>query len=322
MAFMPRHGDDHELPPHGINYRANVWAMREVGVRGLSAPAPAARSSPTFTPGTFVVADQFVDRTRGRADTFYDGRSRPRAAAEPYCPELRRCSWQAAALGIAVADGGTVVVIQGPRFSTRAGRAGSARGLDRGEHDPYPEAWLARELSSATRRVALSPTTTSVSRGCRRSSRSAPGPFPGFRREPDRLRDLFFRACRISGRSPKMFAPPLCPARSSTRGGTSLEQFLDPWGSIVALACGGCAVLYGIVTSRWLLAMSPGNEEMQPISAAVQEGAKAYLTRQYTIIAGVAVVIAMVHRGRARRRHRDRLRDRGNASRGPRASSA
>jgi K(+)-stimulated pyrophosphate-energized sodium pump len=69
---------------------------------------------------------------------------------------------------------------------------------------------------------------------------------------------------------------------------------LTDYGPIVALVCAGCAVLYGIVTSRWLLSLSPGNQEMQSISAAVQEGAKAYLNRQYTIIAGVAVVIAII----------------------------
>ena len=71
-------------------------------------------------------------------------------------------------------------------------------------------------------------------------------------------------------------------------------EFLTDWGVVIALACAGCALIYGIVTSRWLLALSPGNQEMQDISTAVQEGAKAYLRRQYTIIAGVAVVLAIV----------------------------
>ena len=92
MAFMPRHGDEHTLPPHRINYRANVWAMREVGVRRHHRPlAPAARSSPSSTPGTFVVCDQFVDRTQAREDTFYDGPQTTHvSAADPYCADLRR----------------------------------------------------------------------------------------------------------------------------------------------------------------------------------------------------------------------------------------
>jgi K(+)-stimulated pyrophosphate-energized sodium pump len=72
-----------------------------------------------------------------------------------------------------------------------------------------------------------------------------------------------------------------------------LTEFLTNWGVIIGLACAGCAVVYGLATTRWLLALSPGNAEMQSISLAVQEGARAYLTRQYTIIAGVAVVLAV-----------------------------
>jgi K(+)-stimulated pyrophosphate-energized sodium pump len=71
-------------------------------------------------------------------------------------------------------------------------------------------------------------------------------------------------------------------------------EFLTDWGVVIALACAGCALIYGVVTSRWLLALSPGNQEMQDISTAVQEGAQAYLRRQYTIIAGVAVVLAIL----------------------------
>jgi K(+)-stimulated pyrophosphate-energized sodium pump len=71
-------------------------------------------------------------------------------------------------------------------------------------------------------------------------------------------------------------------------------EFLTDWGVVIALVCAGCALIYGVLTSRWLLALSPGNQEMQDISMAVQEGAQAYLRRQYTIIAGVAVVLAIV----------------------------
>ena len=105
-------------------------------------------------------------------------------------------------------------------------------------------------------------------------------------------------------------------------------EFLTDWGVVIALVCSGAAVVYGVVTSRWLLALSPGNAEMQEISLAVQDGAKAYLRRQYTIIAGVAVVLAIVlavgARGPGRRGHpgRDRLPDRRHASRARPASSA
>ena len=98
VAFMPRHGDEHTLPPHRINYRANVWAMRAGGRHADRRPlAPAARSSPSSSPGTFVVCDQFVDRTRGREDTFYDGpQTTPRLGRRPLLPRSRR-PWSTAA---------------------------------------------------------------------------------------------------------------------------------------------------------------------------------------------------------------------------------
>ena len=90
VAFLPRHGRNHHLPPHGIPYRANVWAMREIGVERLIGPCAAGSLDRAVPPGSFVVCDQFVDRTHGRADTFYDGPDvRHVAAADPYCPSLR-----------------------------------------------------------------------------------------------------------------------------------------------------------------------------------------------------------------------------------------
>ena len=101
-----------------------------------------------------------------------------------------------------------------------------------------------------------------------------------------------------------------------------MTEFLTDWGVVVALACAGVAVIYGAVTTRWLLAQSPGNEQMQAISKAVQEGAAAYLNRQYTIIGMVAVVIAIATRDRARRADGDRIRDRRRPSPPPPATSA
>ena len=158
VAFMPRHGDEHELPPHRINYRANVWAMREVGVRRIVGPCACGSLKPELPPGTFVVADQFVDRTRGREDTFYDGPQTTHVGgADPYCPGLRATLVEAAReLDIPVADGGAVVVIQGPRFSTRAeSRWFGAAGWDVVNMTQYPEAWLARELELCYANVSL-----------------------------------------------------------------------------------------------------------------------------------------------------------------------
>ena len=158
VAFLPRHGDEHELPPHRINYRANVWAMREVGAHRIVGPSACGSLRADLPPGTFVVADQFVDRTRGRSDTFYDGpRTTHVSAADPYCPSMREALVSAAReLEIPVADRGTVVVIQGPRFSTRAeSRWFSAAGWDVVNMTAYPEGWLARELELCYANVSL-----------------------------------------------------------------------------------------------------------------------------------------------------------------------
>jgi 5'-methylthioadenosine phosphorylase len=122
VAFLPRHGHGHELPPHRIPYRANVWGMRELGVRRIIGPNASGALKAELRLGEFVVCDQFVDRTTGRADTFYDGPETTHvSAADPYCPDLRRLLVETAGeLGIPARDGGTVVTIQGPRFSTRA----------------------------------------------------------------------------------------------------------------------------------------------------------------------------------------------------------
>lgn len=158
VAFLPRHGDDHSLPPHEINYRANVWAMKELGVRRILGPSACGALKPELEPGTFVVCDQFVDRTRGRADTFYDGPQVTHvSAADPYCADMRATIVATAReLGIPVVDGGTVVVIQGPRFSTRAeSRWFAAAGWDVVNMTQYPEAWLARELELCYANISL-----------------------------------------------------------------------------------------------------------------------------------------------------------------------
>lgn len=149
VAFLPRHGRDHSLPPHGINYRANLWALKQLGVSRVLSPCACGSLRADIPRGHFVVCDQLVDRTWGRRDTYYDG---PRAVhvnfADPFCPELRSLAMTAAGeLGIGAQDGGTIVVIQGPRFSTRAESAFYARqGWDVINMTAYPEAALAREL--------------------------------------------------------------------------------------------------------------------------------------------------------------------------------
>lgn len=158
VAFIPRHGESHQFPPHRIDNRANVWAMRELGVRWLLGPCASGSLQPHVGVGSFVVCDQYVDRTSGRADTFYDG---PEAvhvsAADPYSPVLRALLVDGCReLDIPVHDRGTIVVIQGPRFSTRAeSRWFTSMGWEVVNMTAYPEGHLARELEICYATVAL-----------------------------------------------------------------------------------------------------------------------------------------------------------------------
>src|SRR5579863_8911438 len=122
VAFLPRHGKAHSLPPHMINYRANAWAMKELGVSRIIGPCAAGSLKASVKPGDFVVSDQLVDRTNGRRDTYFDGPVTTHVAcAYPYCPQMRALAIEVIARrGITVHDRGTVVTIQGPRFSTIA----------------------------------------------------------------------------------------------------------------------------------------------------------------------------------------------------------
>ena len=160
VAFVPRHGAHHELPPHAVRYRANVAAMQQLGVRALLGPFAAGSLQPTIHPGDFVVVDQLVDRTWGRADTFHDTfTDGPQhvSLADPYDDGLRGVLVDAGReLGITVHDRGTVVVIQGPRFATRAESAWyRAQGWDVINMTQYPEAALAREAAIPYAAVAL-----------------------------------------------------------------------------------------------------------------------------------------------------------------------
>ena len=158
VAFMPRHGSRHEFPPHKINYRANVWAMKTLGVTRIISPCAVGTLKRNIEPGHFVLADQYVDRTCGRADTFYDGPGVTHvSAADPYCSELRSLAHDAGVkAGITMHPRGTVVVIQGPRFSTRSeSKWFSTMGWDVINMSQYPEAHLAKELGLCVLNISL-----------------------------------------------------------------------------------------------------------------------------------------------------------------------
>jgi len=152
VAFLPRHGLSHEHSPHTVPYRANMWALRALGVRRVFGPCAVGSLTVELGPGAVVVPDQLVDRTRGRMDTYFDSGGRHVGFADPYCPTLRA----AAADLPGVIDGATMVVIQGPRFSTRAESEWFARqGFTLVNMTGYPEAVLARELEMCYAAIAL-----------------------------------------------------------------------------------------------------------------------------------------------------------------------
>ena len=158
VAFLPRHGRRHTIPPHRINYRANVWAMRSLGVKAVISPCAAGSLQVHVKPGDFVVCDQLVDRTRGRIDTFYDGPIVTHlSSAEIYDPVLRGLAIETIRdHGVPVHERGTIVIIQGPRFSTKAeSKWFSDAGWEVISMTQYPEAWLCRELGMAVVNIAL-----------------------------------------------------------------------------------------------------------------------------------------------------------------------
>jgi len=158
VAFLPRHGRSHEFPPHMINYRANIWAMKELGVTRLIGPNACGSLQAEVKPGDFVICDQFIDRTSGRKDTFYDGPATTHvSSADPYCPVMRQVACTVAqGLGITAHSRGTVVVIQGPRFSTRAeSRWFASHGWEVINMTQYPESYLARELEICYCNISL-----------------------------------------------------------------------------------------------------------------------------------------------------------------------
>ena len=158
VAFLPRHGKQHQYPPQVINYRANLWAMKELGVTRIIGPTACGSLKASVAPGDMVVADQVVDRTTGRKDTFYDGPLTTHVSfAEPYCPQLRPIAIDALrSLGITTHENGTIVVIQGPRFSTRSeSKWFSSAGWEVINMTQYPECYLARELEICYVNISL-----------------------------------------------------------------------------------------------------------------------------------------------------------------------
>ena len=165
VAFLARHGRSHEFAAHRVPFRANVWALASLGVRCLLGPCSVGSLRPGIEPGDVVIVDQLVDRTWGRRDTFHDvGGDEPAPGgvhhqpfADPYDEELRAVLLKAGrAVGVNVHDGGTVVVVNGPRFSTRAESSWFRdMGWDVVNMTGYPEAVLAAEAGMPYASIAL-----------------------------------------------------------------------------------------------------------------------------------------------------------------------
>ncbi len=148
VAFLPRHGSGHVLPPHKVNYRANIWALKQMGVERIVSPCAVGSLKEEYRPGDLVIVDQFIDMTKRRDYTFYDGaRTVHVSLADPFCPEMNDLfSQEAKRLGIPHHVGGTYVCIEGPRFSTRAESRMYRQYADIIGMTLVPECQLAREL--------------------------------------------------------------------------------------------------------------------------------------------------------------------------------
>ena len=214
VAFLPRHGHGHTLPPHMINYRANAWALKDLGVTRVIGPCAAGSLQREVRPGEFVVSDQLVDRTTGRKDTFYDGPVTTHVSfADPYCPEMRPLALEVGRdLGITMHDKGTVVTIQGPRFSTRAeSKWFQDAGWEVINMTQYPEAYLCRELEMCYVNIAL---ITDYDVGVPGESGAVTHEevLRVFTENNDKLRNLLFALV------PKLPTERACPCRTALQG--------------------------------------------------------------------------------------------------------
>lgn len=158
VAFLPRHGKNHTIPPHLINYRANVWAFKQLGVKYVISPCAVGSLQERVAPGSFVIVDQYVDRTKARKDTFFDGPNIVHtSSAEPYSKVLRELAIEAARKAdVECHPNGTVVVIEGPRFSTRSeSHWFRDQGWEVINMSQYPEVHLVKELDMQPCGIAL-----------------------------------------------------------------------------------------------------------------------------------------------------------------------
>lgn len=159
VAFLPRHGSKHDIPPHKINYRANIWGFKELGAERIISFGATGGISPEMKPGTIVIVDQIIDMTKGRDATFHDGEDGVVHIdfTEPYCPELREAIFSAGKKSeIELKASGTYLCTNGPRLETKAEiKFFSAAGADVVGMTAMPEASLAREAELCYAGIAV-----------------------------------------------------------------------------------------------------------------------------------------------------------------------
>ncbi len=209
VAFLPRHGRGHQFPPHRIPYRANLWALRSVGVRQIVAPSAVGSLTKDYGPGTLAIPDQLVDRTSGRPQTFFEAGGAVHVPfADPYCPRGRAHAIEVArAAGWPPVESGTIVIIEGPRFSSRAeSHWYAAQGWTLIGMTGHPEAVLARELALCYTPLTL---VTDLDAGVETGEGvTQQEVFEVFAANLDRLRGLLFKI--IEGLSAERDCP--CPS--------------------------------------------------------------------------------------------------------------
>lgn len=196
VAFMARHGEDHSVPPHLVNYRANIWGLRELGVKNIFATAAVGSLNPEMGPEDFVFVDQFLDFTRSRPQTFVEKGVVHLDMTDPYCPELRRLLSRAAAeLGLRHHQKGTYVCTEGPRFETPAEiRMFRQLGGDLVGMTSVPEVVLAREAGMCYATIAM---VTNFAAGISPTRLSHQEVVEVMARHVDNLRRLAMRAIEL-----------------------------------------------------------------------------------------------------------------------------
>ncbi|NOZ58666.1 MAG: S-methyl-5'-thioadenosine phosphorylase [Euryarchaeota archaeon] len=192
VVFMPRHGTGHERPPHRVNYRANIYALKQLGVGRIIATNSVGGINPELSPGDLVVPHDFIDFTRTRRVTFYDTQAVHVDMSQPYCPELREALIRAGRGAGGVKERGVYAATEGPRFETPAEiRMLSMLGCDIVGMTGIPEAVLARELEICYASIA---TVTNYAAGTKQEKLTATEVVEVVRRNEERLRRLIQEA--------------------------------------------------------------------------------------------------------------------------------